>query len=571
MPCVELWQNSEHFCVLDTSFGDGSQFTRLRDAWRGARGRSRSLHYVTLCGEAFGAPPAAFAQVWPLPLRGHHRIPQDNPHDVHLSVVFGEPNKGLQRLAATFDLILLAGAFEQASDLARVSRTGTTLYSVGQSESFLNALERSGFALEHKAAALTRGHFRGRNQRSSGGKSYSGSRRAIVVGAGLAGTAAASSLASRGWSVVVLDKQAAAAGGASGNRSAAISPLISKDDGIAAQLSRASFLALLQELRRFDRSATPVTWSACGLLQMAKNEREESVFKQALDAEAYPPQYVRFLNQDEASSLTGWPVQAPGLYFEEGGWINPASLCQARLKDPNIRLLGNTDITRITYEDGIWRAHDGSHTCLAEAPVLVLANAFDALGFDQSKRLVFKKVRGQVTHVPEDCLPTIRSVLTRDGYLTPAMEGTCSLGATYDFDCDETGLKEECQLQNLGRIPLFLKQVEAPALALSGRVGFRTLTPDRLPVVGAMPDPAAVIPGGGAHGNIARLPGLYALLGLGSRGAVWSTLAGETLAALIEGEPSPLPSDLLSAVDPARFWERTQRSSTLSSTNPLSG
>ena len=77
-------------------------------------------------------------------------------------------------------------------------------------------------------------------------------------------------------------------------------------------------------------------------------------------------------------------------------------------------------------------------------------------------------------------------------------------------------------------------------------------------MIGAVPDYAAANAQTHSKG-ITRQQGLYALLGLGSRGAVWSTLAGETLAALIEGEPSPLSSDLLEAMDPARFLERERR------------
>ena len=56
--------------------------------------------------------------------------------------------------------------------------------------------------------------------------------------------------------------------------------------------------------------------------------------------------------------------------------------------------------------------------------------------------------------------------------------------------------------------------------------------------------------------NIPREPGLYALLCLGSRGAVWSTLAGEILACLLNGEPAPVAGDLLESLDPARFLFR---------------
>jgi tRNA 5-methylaminomethyl-2-thiouridine biosynthesis bifunctional protein len=49
------------------------------------------------------------------------------------------------------------------------------------------------------------------------------------------------------------------------------------------------------------------------------------------------------------------------------------------------------------------------------------------------------------------------------------------------------------------------------------------------------------------------------VLGLGSRGLLWSGLSGEILAAMLTGEPAPLSSELLNAVDPARFLLRQKK------------
>jgi len=52
---------------------------------------------------------------------------------------------------------------------------------------------------------------------------------------------------------------------------------------------------------------------------------------------------------------------------------------------------------------------------------------------------------------------------------------------------------------------------------------------------------------------------LYGLLGLGSRGLVWSALLAEHLACLINDEPLPLSGDQVDAIDPARFALRAYR------------
>lgn len=560
-PSADLWRSAERFCVLDTCFGDGSSFAALRKTWKNSPGSCRKLHYIGLCGDQDAPPPHDFQQIWPLPLPGHHHIPLSHDPEIQLTLVFGKPRKALQTLAATFDLLLLRGEELQAADLARVSRRGTTFYTRSQSEGFWDALQRAGFTLDEKTTLLSRGSFRGDHQRTHCAKPYSGSKHAIVIGAGLAGTAAAASLATRNWSVTVFEKQQAPATGASGNLAAAISPMLSKDDGIAARLSRACFLALLAELRRLDTSPHPAKWAACGLLQLAKDDKEAALFRDILGSSVYPPQFVRLLNKDEASAQAGHQVPGAGFYFPQGGWVNPPSLCHARLQSPQIRLCHNTGISDIGFENGVWSVYDQHSGCLAEAPVLILANAFEAARFSQCEKMHFKKVRGQVTHLAQKDLPPFHGVITRNGYLTPAVEGLSSVGATYDFDSDEKELDAECQQVNLARISSLLEGVVIGPRELAGRVGFRSLTADRLPVIGAIPDYAALSSGAPNVKTSARQQGLYGLLGLGSRGAVWSTLAGETLAAMIEGEPSPLPSDLLGAMDPARFLEREYRRS----------
>ena len=71
-----------------------------------------------------------------------------------------------------------------------------------------------------------------------------------------------------------------------------------------------------------------------------------------------------------------------------------------------------------------------------------------------------------------------------------------------------------------------------------GRVAFRSVAPDRLPVVGALGE------------------NVYGAFAYGSRGLVWAALAAELIAAELEGEPLPLEGKLVAALDPLRFTRR---------------
>lgn len=97
------------------------------------------------------------------------------------------------------------------------------------------------------------------------------------------------------------------------------------------------------------------------------------------------------------------------------------------------------------------------------------------------------------------------------------------------------------------------------------RSSVRYATRDHLPVAGPVPVASALagLAAGTVLPNIPRLPGLFILSGYGSRGLVWAALLAQLVGARISGEPDPLTSDLVDAVDPARFWRRDHLNRTI--------
>jgi tRNA 5-methylaminomethyl-2-thiouridine biosynthesis bifunctional protein len=213
---------------------------------------------------------------------------------------------------------------------------------------------------------------------------------------------------------------------------------------------------------------------------------------------------------------------------------------------------------RIERDDGQWRLTDEHGIVVARAPNLILANGAGAAQVAQAAPLPLTMLRGQVAHVPAHMVPKLPVVLCREAYLTPASGGVCSAGATYDAD-PNPALSPESHAENLERLRGLLSDPHAAEDApLAGRVGFRCIAPDRLPLVGRLPDFDAA----GATErlrDVPRYPGLYGLLGYASRGLIWAGLSAELLAAQIEGEPLPLESSLVDALDPARFVLRARR------------
>jgi tRNA 5-methylaminomethyl-2-thiouridine biosynthesis bifunctional protein len=100
---------------------------------------------------------------------------------------------------------------------------------------------------------------------------------------------------------------------------------------------------------------------------------------------------------------------------------------------------------------------------------------------------------------------------------------------------------------------------------LSGRTAWRWVSSDRMPVIGAVPEPDPADTGSTFITRldqprfVPRQPGLFVFTALGSRGISWSALGAQVLASSVSGAPSPLEASLLDAVDPARFVSRAVR------------
>jgi len=126
----------------------------------------------------------------------------------------------------------------------------------------------------------------------------------------------------------------------------------------------------------------------------------------------------------------------------------------------------------------------------------------------------------------------------RGGMVLPPIDGVCVVGATYDLEDEDAALREDSHAGNLERLRSILGvAVHGKA---EGRVSFRAVTPDRLPVVGRLAE--------GVHGAFAY----------GSRGLVWAALAAELIASELEGDPLPIEGKLVDALRPERFRKRAE-------------
>ena len=581
------WAGRAAFTIVETGFGLGLNFLATWAAWRADPARSRRLHFISIEKHPFRVDDLARLQAawpelaelsaglrrqWSALLPGVHRLGFDDGR-VTLDLVFGDAVQALPLVEARADAFYLDG-FSPAcnpdmwspavfAQLARLAAPGASLATWSVAGEVRRGLQAVGFAVERRPGfGGKRQMLAGRFEGAAPSPEAPAERRALVIGAGVAGSSVAERLAARGWQVVVVDEADGPGQGASGNKAGVFRPLPSLDDNRLARITRAGFLYGLRHLEHLARVGHPVRWSPCGVLHLGRDAKQEGKMRAVVDAHQPPADYLRFVGQEEAGQLAGWPVAAGGWWFPGGGWIQPPTLCAANLAAGGDRIttVFGRRLARLERRGDDWLAFDKSGAEIARAAVMVLANGVGIRAIPEAASLPVRPARGQVSHLPATPGSAPEVVVCRLGYVSPEVDGIRCAGATFIADDDGTELREAEHRENLTKLDFILPGFSAPfdPASLDGRVGFRPASPDRLPMVGAVPAVASAertTP----LADIPRQPGLFAATGFGARGLVWASLVGELLASQINGDPLPLERDLVDALDPARYLLKPPR------------
>ncbi len=391
----------------------------------------------------------------------------------------------------------------------------------------------------------------------------------LIIGGGIASAMTALSLVERGRKVTLLCEDDEPANGASGNRQGALYPLLNGEhDALSRFYSLAFGYARHRLLALTERH--PVAFALCGVTQLGYDDKSAAKLAK-MSQGPFPSELMQPLSTAEVEQVVGLPCGHSGVSYPLGGWLCPADLTRAAIKEAQasglLEVVFNTEVVAIAEQVDGWQveSRDGRRW---QAPNLVVAAGHKLPALIPFAELPLYPVRGQVSHVPTSAsLSRLNTVLCYDGYLTPAHNDHHCIGASYGRNQTNLAFRAEEQLQNQARLQACLPEQSWPGeVDVSGneaRVGVRCASRDHLPVVGPVARLASLADHyAGLHTdqqNAASLPchpGLYVLGALGSRGLCSAPLCGELLASEICGDPLPLAADLLEALHPARYWVR---------------
>ncbi|MGN6578900.1 MAG: FAD-dependent 5-carboxymethylaminomethyl-2-thiouridine(34) oxidoreductase MnmC [Bordetella sp.] len=565
------WQGRDRFTVCETGFGLGLNFLALWRAWRADPRRATRLHVVSIEGhplerevlrmawdrhlpQALRPWAEALIAQWPPRLPGLHRL-EFEQGAVTLTLAFGEAATIAPRLSARVDAYFFDGFAPRRNPamwsqdvlgvLARLAAPDATLATWASAGYVRRTLVEAGFDVRREQgygklhmSVGTRSARAGAGSGPPGGDAAS----ALVVGAGLAGAGVAQALALRGLAVTVLAPESDA-GAHRGHLAAAMTPVIARDDNSRARLSRAGSLRALRRWTGLDAAVL-----RCGTLQLERDAGRATALAQALSELAFPAEWARAVDADEAGRLAGLPVARGGVYFRDGLLVRPDRLVSALLSMPGIRRRTGT-VASIRQAGSLWQICDPQGVVLAETGNLVLACAAQAPVvlrasglLDPLPRLAqMHALAGEVTQAPSSALwGGPRCIVGGEGYLLPEIEGWCVAGSTYVHGAQESRVGAAGQRVNLDKAAGLLGEEAGRALRglpagdLPGWAGWRAVLPGRLPAIGPL----------------AHAPGVWLATGYASRGLSWSALGGDLIAAWLCGEPLPLETDLIDQILP---------------------
>lgn len=568
----ESWRKRGRFTIVETGFGAGLNFLATWQAWRETAAGHARLNFVSVEKHPFARADlrtihARFPELdamsgellarYPLLLPGFHCLHLELGR-VTLTLLFGEAAEMLNKLDATADAFYLDGfapaknpqmwSQEVFADLARLAAPGATLATYTVAGAVRHGLAKAGFAVEKREGfAGKREMLSGRFAGNARAHEPPTDRRAVVIGAGLAGSACAQRLAERGWAVEIIERHDGPAQEASGNPAGLVRPIFSLDWNTHSRFTSAAFLYALRHYAAPAYAGGTLIRGIGGVLQLARDDDHFGKLQGMVEQFALPPELVQLTEARQATELAGASVAGPGCWFPEAAWAKPESMCRANLDAASAltRCRFRKDAAALRRSGQEWEVVDASGVALARAPVAILANAHFASRLSQAAGVPLRAVRGQVSLLPAHKGRPLQIAVCREGYVTPAHDGMHCLGASFNEGMLEEGTRVEDHADNLRRLERMLPGFGAGLApeSLDGRVAFRAMSTDRLPVLGGLPSE----------------PGLFACLALGSRGMTWAALAAEIVASRIDGDPMPVERDLLAALDAGRFAEKAVR------------
>jgi tRNA 5-methylaminomethyl-2-thiouridine biosynthesis bifunctional protein len=381
---------------------------------------------------------------------------------------------------------------------------------------------------------------------------------ATIVGAGIAGLSLAYALVQRGWMVTIVDKQGDNEKQASANPAAIVYPRLSINNDVDTEFFTAAYCYALYVFKSLQKKSQQRFWFGDGLLQLMDKKRITQIIEKFQ------------LNTDFISIAEGLDNQSVAkkeqqvtVNYASAGVVLPAILSDVLQNECADKLnFINAEVTNINYDGKKWQCMTHSQL-IKETEILIVANGMAINDLALWLKFPVEVIRGQVVGLSENqASHQIKKILNAHVHITPAINSKHYLGATYTRNNRDLEVSQKDNRALLESLNKFYPAIFTEDDICETWVGFRTMSKDRVPIVGAVADVsffnkeyADIALGSTAktYQPASYLNGLYISAAHGSRGFTSSFLSAEIVASLINNEPNPVNKRVIDYLSPSRF------------------
>ncbi|NLK66821.1 MAG: bifunctional tRNA (5-methylaminomethyl-2-thiouridine)(34)-methyltransferase MnmD/FAD-dependent 5-carboxymethylaminomethyl-2-thiouridine(34) oxidoreductase MnmC [Campylobacteraceae bacterium] len=569
----EIWDRQSYFIVAEAGFGAGLNFLNLADKFKKSE---KFLHFVSIeknplpkkvlrefyknLGAFEGSSKKLIKKLKNLTV-GLNRIYFSK--NIILDLYIGDIKEALVNLDFEADVWFMDGFapsknpdmwdLETIQGIASLSRAGTIIATYSSTKAFHKNLQESGFEVEilegygtkremTRAVLTTKFEDVKKEIFYSRPKFKNRPKKVLVIGAGIAGLVTALKLQKAGLEVVVAEKNSKVATNGSGNLIGALLPLITQKGVLLGEMHESAFNLAVKFYKKHAKKHSNFS----GAKVFAHDEKL---------AQRY--QNSNFTLEDD--------TPYPSVFIKNGATIRPKKLCQKLAKKLNV-LLGYEFMSFTKVDSGYEVAFKNGEMIATDAIVFAMGSYSEELfnsgleprlSLDESMQI--SSVRGQVTWIK----PQIKTEfsLSAKGYICPEVEGIQLIGATYDRKDYAMEPRFIDDVKNLESIEEFLGGKKAKIVG--SKVGFRSYSGDRFPLIGALHDEKwfrenykDVFWSKNSSLYPKHLEHVYINTAHGARGLGTAIMGAEILTDMILNRPFCVSKDILDALNPARFLVR---------------
>jgi len=400
-----------------------------------------------------------------------------------------------------------------------------------------------------------------------------------IIGGGIASACAALALTEKGINVTIYCKDNSLAQGASSNAIGALYPLLHQQADDISLFYQQAFWRAKEMYNNVVEQGFPFPHSWCGLLEIAYKESLVKRQQKFTELGTWAKELIHGVDAIKASELASIDLTYGGLFMPNAGWLSPQDavkqIINAAKKTGRLRIEQNTLVTKIKQKQTTnpnnshlknWQLITNKGEF--DACVLVVCGGAEALNLDWIKQLPFSSVQGQVTSMrTKEHISKLSTVICHKGYLTPSHKNIHCIGATFNKNSTRTTAKAEEDEFNINMLSTCLPELTnkinwTTQDIANSKSRLRCMTPDHLPMVGAMPDiqkhidtyPHLAKDKNWKYNQVAPvINNLYVMMGFGARGLCSAPLAADILTADLCGSPYPVDNDMLFNLSPNRF------------------